>query len=490
MTKPASPLMHALISTPRVIVAGALLTATLSSVTVAQTPTDWTTFGGSAQRTGYNASESILSTSTVPSLRLLWSRQIGGSSDAQPLLVRQVATAKGTRDAVFAASKGGVVLALNASDGAILWNVTLSHPKIECTGGTSVNSALFDTPTIDLVTQRMFVVDGGGLLHALHLGSGTEASGYPVQVVDLAGVGHGTEVYSSPTMVGQMLYIATAHYTSCGPEGSQNYQGQVIRYDLGLGRVTKRWFPAAPLTGGGIWGPGGVSAEADGSALYAATGNAATPGQPQNAHYADKVVKLDRSLNVLAANGPNTPTGDFDFGATPLPFHPPGCSPLLAAMDKNGALYLYDRTAIGSGPLQSLQVTTGAGSFIGIPAYDPVNNAIFLGNPSDSPSGMYSHGLLGFGITASCRLSLVWQYPAGLNNPSGGNPVIPATVANGVVWWGDGIAGQLLAVAAATGQPLWNSGSLIAPGGIFAAPTVANGNVFVIGGGTIYAFGL
>jgi outer membrane protein assembly factor BamB len=183
---------------------------------------------------------------------------------------------------------------------------------------------------------------------------------------------------------------------------------------------------------------------------------------------------------------------DLDFGATPLLFQPPGCAPLLAAMNKAGFLVLYDRTNIKAGPLQVLQISksSSSGDFIGIPAYDPISNAIFLGNTNDSPDGVYGHGLLAFQINAQCQLALAWQIPAGLHDINGDNPVIAPTVANGVVWWADGIAGQLFAVAATTGQQLWNSGSIINPGGIFAAPTVVNGQVFVAGGSALYAFGL
>jgi outer membrane protein assembly factor BamB len=452
--------------------------------------TDWTTFGGSAQRTGYNATETKLSTSNVSRLTLHWSRSLG-TTYSQPLVVRQVATPLGTWDAVFVVAKSGTVMALKAGNGAILWKTQLGQPKIPCTVGGAVAPGLANTPWIDLPSQLMYLVDGGGFLHALYIANGTEAAGYPVQVLDVAGVGQETEVYGSPTMVGQSLYIVTA--VACGGlEDQQIYQGQVIQYDLGTQQVVHRWFPAAPLNGGGIWGPGGVSAEPDESAIYAATGNACTVGQPSNANYTEKVVKLDPNLNVLAANGPKTPHGDYDFGATPLPFQPPGCNPLLVTMDKDGQLFLHDRTKISAGPLQALQVsiTTGAGDFIGIPAYDPNTNQIFLGNPNDSPdlNHTYGHGLLAFKVS-SCTLQLAWHLTAGMVlSTQTANPAIPPTVANGVVYWASGIEGKLYAVDAVTGTSLWTSTQI--SGAILAAPTVANGRVYVAGGGRIWAFGL
>jgi outer membrane protein assembly factor BamB len=62
------------------------------------------------------------------------------------------------------------------------------------------------------------------------------------------------------------------------------------------------------------------------------------------------------------------------------------------------------------------------------------------------------------------------------------------TVANGVVYYGDGNASQELAFDAATGTQLWSSG--LTTGQLFAAPTLANGELFVASWDHhLYAFG-
>ncbi|MBV9117493.1 MAG: hypothetical protein JOY63_09025, partial [Acetobacteraceae bacterium] len=279
------------------------------------------------------------------------------------------------------------------------------------------------------------------------------------------------------------------------------YRGQIIKVAVGtqatdLPSVAARWYPEGPPgipapEGGGIWGPGGVSVEADGSSLYAATGNALTI--PDNAGYADQIVKLDPNLQLLANFVPQLVGTDVDFGATPLLYQPPGCPPLMATMNKSGVLFVNKRDAasLKAGPLQKIEVTqtSDTGGFIGIPVYAPGANQLYLGNPHTDVTGKYPHGLLAFKVQADCTLALAWQRTIGFDNddPVPENPIIPAVSANGVVYYSTGIGGLVYAYDY-KGNPLWNSGSQIR-GGIFAAPTVVNGMLLVAGGTGITAFG-
>ena len=74
---------------------------------------------------------------------------------------------------------------------------------------------------------------------------------------------------------------------------------------------------------------------------------------------------------------------------------------------------------------------------------------------------------------ADCKLELAWAATAGSN---GGIPSTP-TVANGVVYYGDGFHGQLHAFDTSSGVELWTCGSEVA-GPILATPIVVNGRLF------------
>jgi outer membrane protein assembly factor BamB len=93
--------------------------------------------------------------------------------------------------------------------------------------------------------------------------------------------------------------------------------------------------------------------------------------------------------------------------------------------------------------------------------------------------------MIGYRINSSCALTKVWNTTAGTKGYVVGTP----TVANGVVYYGDGFGGTEYAFNAGTGEVLWNSGSQI-NGSIYAAPTVVNGEVLVgAWNGVLYAFG-
>ena len=470
------------------------MTTALVFTTNADAQTDWTTFGFSVQRAGYNPNETTLTQQNVAGLGVKWSSPVHGPILTQPTLLSNVSTSSGTLNLVYVATLFGDVYAFNAATGAQVWHTMLPEVQTNCDDFTASQgyAGVIDTPTIDRANNRMFLAAGDGKLHALNIATGAELAGWPLLVIDAANAPPHTLVYGSPTFDASraVIYVATASACDYSP-----WHGELIEVGLTGGpKVLRRAFVTGQNgpSGGGIWGPGGASI--DGTAVYALTGNAlATPEDPP---YAEYVVKLSPSLNGLAANAPALTGFDVDFGATPLLFQAPGCPAQLAAMNKSGGFFIYDRTSasLSKGPRQRLQITgtdyTASGNFIGVPAYDPGRNRMFFGSPSDS-SGIYKHGLIALNVTAQCTGTLAWQVRVGFNNISTNNPMIPPTVANGVVYYADGDASQVFAFNADTGQQLWSSGTLIS-GGVFAAPMVVNGQLFVAGytTQTVYAFGL
>ena len=476
-----------------------LLTIVLvASASAAHAQTDWTTFGFDQQRTGYNPHETILSQANVSRLGVKWSTDVWGTMLAQPTVVNNVMTAAGLKTLVFVATLYGDVDALDAATGKLVWQVSMPAVQTNCGdfGAAMGFAGVIGTPTIDKANNRMFLVAGDGYLHAISLSNGQELPGFGVQILTGADRPPHTVAYGSPTFDAAhgWVYVATASVCDFPP-----YHGQVIQVDVNpkAPKLLNRFYVMQSVngvtpSGGGIWGPGGVSIPADLVAVYAATGNAIGA---QNAPYAESILRLSPNLALTAYNTQTfTNGGDQDYGATPLLYSPPGCPAQLAAMNKSGALVIYDRgVAVGYGPRQRLQVSGGynadAGDFIGIPAYDPTRNRMFLGNPSDS--AIYQHGLVALKMGANCQWGLAWQAQTGVNNSPDNNPMIPPTVANGVVYYSNGLGSQLFAYNADTGQQLWNSGTTIS-GDVLAAPTVVNGTVYAASylGHTVFAFGL
>jgi outer membrane protein assembly factor BamB len=101
----------------------------------------------------------------------------------------------------------------------------------------------------------------------------------------------------------------------------------------------------------------------------------------------------------------------------------------------------------------------------------------------DSADAVYKRGLLAFQLDADCKLALAWQYNVATN-------VTTPTIANGVVYFTGGFSGKIYAVNAATGAPLWDSGTSVS-GRMPATPIVVEGKLYAVGyDHQLHAFGL
>jgi outer membrane protein assembly factor BamB len=434
--------------------------------------TAWTTFGGDNARTGVNPCETAVSAANVSGLHLLWKTATHGFSIAQPTYAPGLMIKGTPHDAVFVADEAGYVQALDLATGAVLWHRQFNHFVSDCSSVGGVSGA----PYLDLASNTGYAVDGADVLYAINLSTGANKPGWaPITLADPV-LEH---VYGPLTVYHGRAYIATASYCDAGV-----YYGRVVAVDLAAHKVAATWLVVPRSTGaygGGIWGPGGVSVDDANGAVYAATSNAFPS---EHAGYAEQIVRLDRNLVVTAANYTPLTGGDVDYGATPLLFQARGCAPMLAAKNKSGLFVVYRRNAITAGPWQMLQVTAHGGEANGIAAYSPADRIMVLSNSADTKQ--YVHGMVAFSVTATCKLKLAWQQMVGINKKS----TSPPTIANGVVYWGDGPGHTLRAFDLHTGQPLWNSAATTSRP-IYAAPTIVDGRVLAVSEDHhVYAFGL
>jgi len=151
-------------------------------------------------------------------------------------------------------------------------------------------------------------------------------------------------------------------------------------------------------------------------------------------------------------------------------------------VNKDGEIFLYNRDSIDAGPEDRL--TISGFDFITVPAYSPDTGLIYIGSPKPSPDAVYQPGLMAFSVDTNCKLSLAWQQLVG-----GKATVSEPTVANGVVYYGNGNKKTLYAFDAATGVKLWDSGTTITSI-LTTEPIVVNGHVYVTSGTSLYEFGL
>ncbi|MGF6970305.1 outer membrane protein assembly factor BamB [Paraburkholderia sp. WC7.3g] len=466
------------------------------------TTTDWPTYGMNRQRTGYNSVETVLTQTNVTTLKEHWTSPVlDGAILTQPVLATGVIINGMPTDIVYVATEGNTTWALNAATGKVIWKSAPIPQAIltsNCTGLFQGKIGVQGTPVIDHANNRIFVASGRGYLHAYNLQTGVDLPGFNLPLLDAANASPRTMVYGGLTLSpdSSSIYVATAG----DPCDTEPYHGQVVRASTtNPAAILQRWYPdgASGPDGGGIWGVGGVSIPPDGTVVYALTGNAFA--NPENAAFAEHVVKLTPTLAVAASNSPlNPPSSDSDFGATALLFQRPTCPTMLAAYNKSGSLFIYNRATIQQqGPIEKLTISLSSveGSNIGLPAFDPVLNRLYVVSPGGSGSNnLYQHGVIALSIDSNCTVNPkpVWQAQVGLNRSSF-NPAIPPVAANGVVYYADGLGNDFYALDAADGTILFHRQyTPVQTGeGNFASPMVVNGQVFVAGSDhVVHAYGL
>ena len=455
------------------------------------TGSDWPTVDHDPTRTGNATGESVISPSTVSRLALQWSTPVDGKVTAQPLFVSSVLAGGITRDVVFAATAGNSVYALDAGTGAVIWRRNFGAPDGfgEIPGGFGIAAA----PVVDRASGLAYAVSQDGVLRTLSLADGTDAA---AAVTIIASNTSTNKVWGGLNLVGSNLYIAT------GSDGSDTppWKGRIVRVDISDATPTVAGtfyvVPSipAPDGGGGIWGYGGVAVDPTNGRVYAAT--SATDGFPTESYqlYAASMIALDANLDLLGYYQPTPPACqttqcDWDFGATPIVYQPPGCPTLVAALKKDGKLYLMKADDLANdlnGTIPPIQVLAlndafdgpGTGGLYGVPAYWPAGNMLFVTDAGPGVNGINA-GVVGLSISPApaCALSVAWS----LSLPTVGDNQPPSTptVANGVVFVGTPTGGALHAYNAASGAELWSSGNVITGGGTFAAPTVASGKLYV-----------
>jgi Fibronectin type III domain/PQQ-like domain/Viral BACON domain len=450
---------------------------------------DWPTVDHDLARSGTATDETTIGIANVGSLTQAWSSKLDGKVTAQPLFLSAVQVAGATHDVLIAATNQDSLYALDAGTGAVLWKHQLLAPSPNCSipGGLGISA----TPVVDRFTGRIYTVTDDGSLRTVSLADGTEfAPALPLVSNPATNV-----VWGGLTLINGNVYFPT------GSDGCDDapWQGGIFQVAVGGSspQLVKHWItvPSLPAStaGGGIWGYGGVSFDANNNHVYAASADDGTGlnGNEGYTPYAGSMLALDSSLSLLGWYQPpqpanyncgSSPPCDQDFAATPLVFHPSGCPTMLAAGNKNGNLYVTSESSLEANggtdgshvQAIALNITIddlGLGGLYGTPDYDPATNHLFVTDTGPGINGV-SAGLVALTVQADCSLKVAWSQSVGgaVSNSPNSTP----TLANGVVYVGVN-DGSVSAFNAASGARLWSSGSN--GFAVYAAPIVANGRL-------------
>ncbi|MBI1745220.1 MAG: PQQ-binding-like beta-propeller repeat protein [Acidobacteria bacterium] len=376
------------------------LKISFSEPTVITAANDVLTFHGDNSRTGWYADETILTLDNVnpDAFGKLWERDLGGQVYGQPLFVHNVMIRGRNRDVIYAATMTNRVHAIDATTGEWLWPESADSNNIDprnfgtylgptspyFVGGGSFCQdvigpvGILSTVAIDPVTNALFVVsitnnryrtippsgpeDEHFFLHSLDLRTGRERTGWPVEIR-----GSTLGRTFSPRRASQRGALLITNGRVYIPFGSRcdirgtdgdGYHGFLFGYSTTNPSAAPYVFsPAVAQSGGGIWGPGGVSADSQGN-IFVVTGNG-DPPPPPGVDYSMSIMRLPFDLRFspqtanfyTPANQATLNRFDWDLGgstATILPIQSDTTTPnLIVTGGKDGRVYLVNRDNLG-----------------------------------------------------------------------------------------------------------------------------------------------
>jgi outer membrane protein assembly factor BamB len=420
---------------------------------------DWPTYLHDPQRTSAS-DEKILSPSNVGQLTKLWSFQ---TNDA---IAASAAVVAGT---VYVGSWDGYEYALDETTGALKWKTYL--------GRTIVDKYCYPLAigvTSSATVQNGVVYVGGGDAYWYALDAKTGAVLWKVYTGDnSARSGHYN--WSSPLIYNGYAYIGIA--SNCD---RPLVQGALIQVNLKTHQIAHTFETVPPgQVGGGIWTSPSIDPATN--SIFVSSGTETGPDE----HLAQAVLVLD-ALTLTLKSWWHLPEavaiGDSDFDTSPILFTDAKSTPLVASVNKNGYVYVFNRNNVGAGPVwkQLIDIagmcplceessvssdTIGQGKFFVAAGNSDINGVNYRGSvqAQDPTTGkfLWSHGATG--------------------------PVIGALVyANGLII--DGAGPDLEVLDAATGTRLY---SYETGGPIYASPSLSHGQIFVgSSDGNLYALGL
>jgi outer membrane protein assembly factor BamB len=447
-----------------------ILAGSPPSAANAQTTGDWPAYLNNAGRSGFNSTETTITTSTAPTLTKLWMKNTGATVTTEPV------TSGGM---VYYGTWDGFEHAAKAATGAPVWSANLGttsssrcQPPEAGVGSTAaIHSATINGKT----TTADFVGGGDGNFYALNAATG--------KVIWKTRLGTPPDyfLWSSPMFYDGSIYEGVSSFGAC-----PLIRGEVVKMNAATGHIQNTLFTVpAGCIGAGVWGSPAVDTTT--GDIYFATGNA-IPCHNSGPVMAQSVISTSRSLKLLGSwqVPASERIADGDFGSTPTLFtatiggvH----HEMVGVPNKNGIYYAFDRSSITSGPLWERRLSYGGGcpdcgrSAIGPSAYNGHN--LFVGGEVGLVAGTKCAGNIrdmrpsnGTNVWVDCLTA----------------PVLDAvTGVPGVAFVGAG--NTFYAVNMNTGAILWRFQDTSSNSAFLGPASISNGVVYVGNAdGKLYAF--
>ncbi len=358
-------------------------------------------------RTCTNTQEKILTAPNVGTrgIRRLFNLPTPGDKrgcEAQPLIVPKIMVADGTtHDLVILATMANTVLAYDANDGKLIWDLKLGNPVKSFTGMdqwmVNDNWGILSTPVIDPTTNILYCdswssTDGSldkaiHAVYAVNIKTGKVSKG-PLSLEGVSfepGFGLPVQKFVSVQRKQRCGLLLTSVngvktiFLGCGTVSETNNmaRGWIIAIDLKSFKIAATFATAARYSGGGIWQAGqGLVADSKGF-IYCMTGNGAFDGKTEwgecflklkyippagTANASLRVIDwwspfsdsgragLDPTLPNTTEGGDNGPTNNGEFTDQDLGSGGPVCIEefgVVAGAGKDGILYVTNMNNMG-----------------------------------------------------------------------------------------------------------------------------------------------
>ena len=299
---------------------------------VFSTAADWPTYLHDISRNGAQT-ETAISTANAGQLTKLWAFKTGGLIASQAAIVGGVA---------YVGSWDGYEYAVNMGTGAQVWKTNLGQTQAPACIPPTIG--ITSSATVD--NGVVYVGGGGPYFYALDAGSGAVL--WRVFTGDNSAAG-GHYNWSSPLLYAGNLYVGIA--SNCD---KPLVQGQLLQISTTTHQLvnTLNLVPANQA-GGGIWTTPVVDVATN--TIYVTTGTQVLFTQ----NLAQAVVAIDATtLAVKSSWGiPASVAGiDLDWGTSPDLITDVNGRQLVAAINKDGVLYAFDRSNLAAGPVWQKQV--------------------------------------------------------------------------------------------------------------------------------------
>jgi outer membrane protein assembly factor BamB len=296
--------------------------------TVPKAGNDWPMYLHDPQRTS-SSDETILAPKNASSLTEHWAFKTQNAIAASATIV------DGT---VFIGSWDGYEYALDEMTGTQKWRTFL---------GKTVVTAFCDPRSIGITSsasvENGVVYVGGGDAFWYALNAKTGAVLWKIYTGDTSSAS-GHYNWSSPLLYKGYAYIGIA--SNCD---RPLVQGEIIQVSLQTHQVVNVFKTVADgEVGGGIWTSPSIDPSTN--SLFFSSGTAVLPTQT----LAQAIFVLDASTLELKASWKlpdQDAIGDSDFDTSPILFNDANGTPLVATVNKNGYIYVFNRNDVSAGPI-------------------------------------------------------------------------------------------------------------------------------------------